>query len=121
LRNTAGPNYTPLEPAGSKNGTTGARTANTKWQSIYPGIAISVTVEGPYQNLRRFIRDIETNRQFVIINSVELERSTENSAPPADGASGAAPRGSLVSLRLEMATYFQRGSTEGVLLESAGH
>jgi Tfp pilus assembly protein PilO len=121
LRNTAGPNYTPLEPTGSKNGTAGARTANTKWQSIYPGIAISVTVEGPYQNLRRFIRDIETNRQFVIINSVELERSTENSAPPADGASGAAPRGSLVSLRLEMATYFQRGSTEGVLLESAGH
>jgi Tfp pilus assembly protein PilO len=121
LRNTAGPNYTPLEPAGSKNGTTGARTANTKWQSIYPGIAISVRVEGPYQNLRRFIRDIETNRQFVIINSVELERSTENSAPAGDGTSGAAPRGSLVSLRLEMATYFQRGSIEGVLLESAGH
>jgi Tfp pilus assembly protein PilO len=121
LRNTSGPTYTPLEPAGSKIGTSGTRTANTKWQSIYPGIAISVTVEGPYQNLRRFIRDIETNKQFVIINSIELERSTENSAPPGDGASGGAPRGSLVSLRLEMATYFQRGSMEGVQLESAGH
>jgi Tfp pilus assembly protein PilO len=110
LRNTSGPTYVPLEPAGTKAGNSGSKSANTKWQSIYPGIAISLTVEGQYQNLRRFVRDIESNRQFVIINSVELERSTEtDNAPVADDASGAT-RGSLVSLRLEMATYFQRGS-----------
>lgn len=120
LRNTSGPTYTPLEPTGSKTGNSGSRTANTKWQSIYPGIAISVTVEGPYQNLRRFIREIETNRQFVIINSVELERSTENSAPSGEGSTGGATRGSLVSLRLEMATYFQRGSMEEVPAQPAG-
>jgi Tfp pilus assembly protein PilO len=113
LRNTSGPTYTPLEAAGSKAGTTGAKAANTKWQSIYPGIAISVTVEGPYQNLRHFIRDLETNKQFVIINSVELERSTEsNNSPLAEGEPTSAPRGSLVSLRLEMATYFQRSSVQ---------
>lgn len=110
LRNTSGPTYTPLDPKGLKPGAGGSKSANTKWQSIYPGLAISVTVEGQYQNLRRFVRDIEANRQFVIINSVELERATEtNSAPPVDGdpaGSGAA----LVSLRLEMATYFQRNS-----------
>ncbi|MFN2491754.1 MAG: GspMb/PilO family protein [Pyrinomonadaceae bacterium] len=114
LRNTSGPTYTPLDPSGSKAGTSGSRSANTKWQSIFPGIAISVTVEGPYQNLRRFVRDLETNKQFVIINSVELERSTEtNSSPAAEGAS-AGPRGSLVSLRLDMATYFQRTTTDAV-------
>jgi Tfp pilus assembly protein PilO len=113
LRNSSGPTYTPLEPAGSKAGSTGSISANTKWQSIYPGIAISVTVEGQYQNLRRFIRDLESNKQFVIINSVELERSTEtNSAPAIEGEQTAGKRGALVSLRLEMSTYFQRGAGE---------
>jgi Tfp pilus assembly protein PilO len=113
VRNSSGPTYTPLEAAGSKAGATGTRSANTKWQSIYPGIAISVTVEGQYQNLRHFIRDLETNKQFVIINSVELERSTEtNSLPSAEGEPVSAPRGALVSLRLEMSTYFQRASVE---------
>jgi hypothetical protein len=122
LRNTSGPTYTTLEPAGSKATATGARSANTKWQSIYPGIAISVTIEGPYANLRRFIQDIETNRQFVIINSVELERATEtNSLPLAEGAPTGAARGALVSLRLEMATYFQRASTEDSATDSAIH
>jgi len=108
LRNTSGPTYTPLEPVGSKV-SAGSRAANTKWQSIYPGIAISVTVEGPYQNLRRFVRDIETSKQFVIINTVELERATESNAASSEtGPTGA----SLVSLRLEMTTYFQRGGAE---------
>ena len=111
LRNTSGPTYTSLEPSDSKGGTAGSRSTNTKWQSIYPGIAISVTVEGAYQNLRHFIRDLETNKQFVIINSVELERSNEtNNLPviPGDATTGARP--ALVSLRLEMTTYFKRTS-----------
>ena len=109
LRNTSGPSYTPLEPVGSK-ASPGSRTANTKWQSIYPGIAISVTVEGPYQNLRRFVHDIETSKQFVIINTVELERATESSGASDTGTAGA----SLVSLRLEMTTYFQRAGAENL-------
>jgi Tfp pilus assembly protein PilO len=113
LRNTSGPTYTPLEATGSKAEANTTRSGNTKWQSIYPGIAISVTVEGQYSNLRRFIQDIEMNRQFVIINSVELERSTEtNSSPPIEGEVAGAARATPVSLRLEMATYFQRGAEE---------
>ena len=108
LRNTSGPTYTPLDPAGQKSASTGAKSASTKWQSIYPGIAISVTVEGQYQNLRRFVRDLEMDKQFIIINSVELESATETNAP-ATSQAGATPntQASLVSLRLEMATYFQ--------------
>lgn len=109
LRNTSGPSYTPLEPVGSK-ASPGSRAANTKWQSIYPGIAISVTVEGPYQNLRRFVRDIEISKQFVVINTVELERATESSGASETGTAGT----SLVSLRLEMTTYFQRGGAENI-------
>jgi Tfp pilus assembly protein PilO len=120
LRNTSGPTYTPLEPAGTKTGANGTRTANAKLQSIYPGIAISVTVEGQYPNLRRFIQDLEMNKQFVIINSVELERATEtNSSPAVEGTpAGGTSATALVSLRLEMATYFQRGSLEETAIDS---
>jgi Tfp pilus assembly protein PilO len=125
LRNTSGPSYTPLDSSGSKASASGNRSANTKWQSIYPGIAISLTVEGPYQNLRRFIRDLETHKQFVIINSVELERATETNSPPPPAAEGApavgARESSLVSLRLDMATYFQRNSTEDAPVEPVAH
>lgn len=109
LRNTSGPTYTTLEPVGSKV-SAGSKAANTKWQSIYPGIAISVTVEGPYQNLRRFVHDIETSKPFVIINTVELERATESNNPATSEVGAAGP--SLISLRLEMTTYFQRGGAE---------
>jgi Tfp pilus assembly protein PilO len=121
LRNTSGPTYTPLDPTGTKTATGGTKSTNTKWQSIYPGIAISVTVEGQYQNLRRFIRDIEISKQFVIINSVELERSTETIiSSPAEGEAAGGVRTAPVSLRLEMTTYFQRGR-EGALPESAAN
>jgi Tfp pilus assembly protein PilO len=122
LRNTSGPTYTPLEATSSKPGAGGMRSANTKWQSVYPGIAISVTVEGQYQNLRRFIQDMETSKPFVIINSVELERSTEaNNSPLVEGAPSTAPRDALVSLRLEMATYFQRDAAANAAVNAVAH
>ncbi|PYS68884.1 MAG: hypothetical protein DMF69_18745, partial [Acidobacteria bacterium] len=110
------------------------KQTTAKWQSIYPGIAVTVTVEGLYPNITHFVRDIETSRQFLIINGIELEgvkqsaatqdqpltttqleptRSVRNpkssttgvTAPQTEIAGG---RGGLVSLRLDMATYFQR-------------
>jgi len=142
LRNTAGPGYSALEVIGTKTqaqpGITAEKQTIAKWQSIYPGIAVTVTVEGPYQNITHFVRDIETSRQFLIINAIELEgvkqsggpqeqpltmpqlgptKSVKNpkssaasvTAPPAEIAGG---RGGLVSLRLDMATYFQRPETK---------
>ena len=119
LRNTSGPTYTALEAAGSKEGAEGTRSANTKWQSVYPGLAISLTVEGQYPSLRRFIQDLEANKQFVIINSVELERATEsNSSPVAEAAPAGGTAAALVSLRLEMTTYFQRDSIQNAVTNS---
>ena len=110
LRNTSGPTYTPLEPSGTK--LAAGKSSNTKWQTAYPGIAVAVTVEGQYQNIRHFIKDIERSKQFVIINEVELQRATQSdgagAATPVSSEAGTGTRGSLVSLQLSMATYFQR-------------
>jgi Tfp pilus assembly protein PilO len=106
LRNTSGPTYTPLDPMGTK--AVGGKSITTKWQSFYPGIAVMVTVEGQYQDVRRFVRDIERSKQFVVINQVELQRANENSAPASADASASSPGGSLISLQMNLATYFQR-------------
>ncbi|MEA2175051.1 MAG: hypothetical protein QOD00_2643 [Blastocatellia bacterium] len=136
LRNTAGPNYVALEALGAEEqqqqGATAAtrqRSGNARWQTIYPGIGVNVTVEGAYQNLRRFLRDIELSKQFIVINAVELESVKDTDAPPViitapdlTGAPGTKPagpatRGTLVSLRLDMAVYFKRGAEpEGISL-----
>lgn len=109
LRNTSGPSYTALDPIGTK--VTAGSSANTKWQSVYPGVGVLVTVEGSYQNLRRFIQDLERTKQFVIINEVELQRA-ENSGIAAATDSESGTRESLVSLQLNMTMYFQRKEAE---------
>lgn len=113
LRNTSGPTYTALEPLGSRSAeqaaAVAANSAATKWQSVYPGIAVNVTVEGQYQNVRHFVRDIESSKEFIIINAVELERATESNAQPSEAGSAKSTSGNgLVSLRLDLAIYFQR-------------
>ena len=90
-------------PPGTKS--TSGKTVATKWQSFYPGIAVMVTVEGQYQNVRHFIRDVERSKQFVVINEVELQRATQNNAPASRlrralrrcSAAGSGTRGSLVT------------------------
>lgn len=76
LTNTSGPTYAPLEmdptrPVSSSE--TETTTGRDRYLSLFPGIYVSMTVEGPYANIRRFIREIETGRDFVLISSVEIE------------------------------------------------
>ena len=97
LKNTSGPTYTPLDPAGTKSNS--GKTVVTKWQSFYPGTAVMVTVEGEYQNVRRFIRDVERSKQFVVINEVELQRATQNNAPASAEEGGAAAQGQVRAAR----------------------
>jgi hypothetical protein len=124
LRNTAGPSYSVLAPLGTKSQQQSAsnnRQGNAKWQSVFPGIGVSVTVEGAYQNLRHFLREIEISRQFLIINAVELESASEsNTLPAGEGATTQAAHRAPVSLRLDMATYFQRGATDTSPSSDAG-
>jgi hypothetical protein len=109
LRNTSGPVYNYLEAKGAgAQQTTSARTVNSRWQSLYPGISVTVTVEGQYANLRQFVRDIESSNQFIIVNAVELERASDAETSAAATATPGAPRNTLVSLRLDLAAYFRR-------------
>jgi Tfp pilus assembly protein PilO len=105
LRNTSGPTYTPLDPTGTS---TVGKTTTTKWQSFYPGVAVMVTVEGQYYDIRHFVRDLERTKQFVIINQVELQRANENNTPASADEAASSPRGSLISLQINMTTYFLR-------------
>ena len=75
LTNTTGPDYEPLEIDLRQEiqQTNQTQTGKDKYRSIFPGEYVTMTVEGSYQNLRRFIREIETSPQFVVISAVELE------------------------------------------------
>lgn len=86
LINTSGPDYAPLETADREAGSqTDQEKGRSKFRSLYPGVYVSTTVEGSYQSLRRFIREIETGREFIIVSAVELAPSDsekENTASP---------------------------------------
>jgi uncharacterized membrane protein len=76
LVNTTGPDYSPLEPVGQADGVqTVEESGRAKFRSLFPGVYVTMTVEGSYQNLRRFIREIETGNDFVVVSAVELEPS----------------------------------------------
>ena len=117
LRNTSGPTYTGLEPlvvrGGQQLAASASNSAAAKWQSLYPGIAVNVTVEGQYQNLRHFVQDVERSKGFIVVNAVELEQATETNSQPTAELGGPKSGNSLVSLRLDLATYFQRLGRSG--------
>ncbi len=74
LVNTSGPDYAPLEISDNRRAQeTEAERGRAKFQSLFPGVYVTMTVEGSYQNLRRFIREIETSNQFVVISAIELQ------------------------------------------------
>jgi hypothetical protein len=73
LVNTSGPDYVPLETIDSNQGSQGEEErGRAKFRSLYPGVYVTTSLEGSYQNLRRFIREVETGREFVIVSAVEL-------------------------------------------------
>ncbi|HJR08987.1 MAG TPA: GspMb/PilO family protein [Pyrinomonadaceae bacterium] len=91
------PGQTNSQQSGTRAG--GAAGNVTKRESVFPAIDISLTIEGPYANLRRFIRDIEQSHRFIVINGIQLEGVSDTSS---------AARAALVSLRLDMSTHFRR-------------
>ena len=78
LVNTTGPDYAPLEIVNQNSGQqSDEEKGREKFRSLYPGVYVTTTLEGSYQNLRRFIREIETSNDFVIVSAIELA-PTEN-------------------------------------------
>ncbi len=127
LVNTNGPAYAPLEPQDIEQvNETEEERGRGRFRSLFPGLYVSMTVEGPYENLRRFISEMETGEGFVVISSVELSPSETGNQPqrtqvvtdPSDPNFGqpvtqptparGRTYGERVALRLEMAAYFRR-------------
>ena len=89
--------------------------------SVYSSLGIDTTVVGDYQDLRRLIAAIERSRQFILINGVAFQGEAEGpgrnnvpvvlpapgSPPVVQGGRPETPGGMLVSLRIEMETYFR--------------
>jgi hypothetical protein len=77
LTNTSGPDYAPLETLDLTPGQQQSEDEHgrSKFRSLFPGVYVTVTAEGSYQNLRRFIREIETGREFIVVSTVELAPS----------------------------------------------
>ncbi|MCA1556183.1 MAG: hypothetical protein LC747_05785 [Acidobacteria bacterium] len=90
------PGQTNLQQSSNARGGAGN---TSKRESVFPAIDISLTIEGQYGNLRRFIRDIEQSRRFMVINGIQLEGVSET---------GNAARSALVSLRLDLSAPFRR-------------
>jgi hypothetical protein len=83
LTNTSGPDYAPLEISdGNRSSENEAERGRAKFESLFPGVYVTTTIEGSYQNLRRFIREIETSEQFVVISAIELEPAENEERKP---------------------------------------
>jgi Tfp pilus assembly protein PilO len=141
LVNTTGPDYAPLQINANQ---VEEDKGKAKFQSIFPGVYVTTTVEGTYQNLRRFIREIETSDQFIVISAVELEPAEKNEeknstlsvsavrpnqpmmnqpgimtmTTPQAVKSRGKTSGEIVALRLEMAAYFRRANYQPMPLDS---
>ncbi len=127
LVNTSGPDYAPLEIAGANDDkhSSDDERGRAKFRSLFPGVYVSMTLEGTYQNLRRFVRELETGRDFVVVSAIEIAPSDTQKpagpvpvgAKPALKTDQAAPgmasqkgkmHGEYVSLHIELAAYFRR-------------
>lgn len=94
LTNTSGPDYQPLETIDQtqNNSQNETERGRERFRSLFPGVYVTTTVEGSYQNVRRFIREIETGNEFIIVSSVELASSeSEQKRKSAEQAQAQAP------------------------------
>ena len=97
LVNSSGPDYIPLDTIDQEGGVQSEEErGRAKYQSLFPGVYVTMTLEGSYENLRRFIRDIETGSDFLVVSAVELEpsdtqRRSSDNANQQQGQSGVVP------------------------------
>jgi hypothetical protein len=72
--------------------------------NVFPSVSFRFTVFGPYSNVRTFINEVEREKQFVVISSVNLaNQEVKTSSRRSRGGEGA----SGIMLTIEMSAYFQ--------------
>ena len=105
LVNTSGPDYAPLDVADqTQSGQVDDQRGRGKFRSLFPGVYVTMTVEGSYQNLRRFLSEIEAGNEFVVVSTVEIEptdtEKKEDAPQPATARAntGGQPAGNVPGL-----------------------
>ncbi len=100
LVNSAGPDYSPLEILDKgKQHEEGEKSGKSKFRSFFPGVYVTMTVEGPYANIRQFIQDIEVGSEFIVVSAVEIEPSDAEEKPQQNPAApGGVPGGDLTTM-----------------------
>ena len=72
--------------------------------NAFPSVNFRFTVFGQYSNLRTFINELEREKQFILINSVNLtNQEAKTASRRGKGTEGAGG----IMLTIEMAAYFQ--------------
>lgn len=72
--------------------------------NAFPSVSFRFTVFGQYSNVRTFINELEREKQFVVINSINL---TNQEARTASRRSRGGEGSSGIMLSIEMSAYFQ--------------
>ena len=76
--------------------------------NVFPHMNMHFTVFGQYANVRSFINELEHNKQFLVIKSVNIASQEEKTGEDGGGRRGG--RGGSISgltLTVEAAAYFQ--------------
>jgi Tfp pilus assembly protein PilO len=79
-----------------------ARRSKIDFLRVFPNLEMHFTVAGDYKNLRQFISDLEANKQFKTINSVNLQAVKDSEGPR--GRRTVVLSG--IALTIDMTAYF---------------
>ncbi len=75
--------------------------------NVFPHMTMHFTVSGQYANVRAFINELEHNKQFLVIKSINLSSQEEKAGEGGGGRRGGRGGISGLTLTVEAVAYFQ--------------
>jgi hypothetical protein len=98
-------------PAGKK------RRSKSDKIDVFPGMQIGFSVSGPYENFRKFLYDLETNKLFMIVERIDLRMNEGQQIVRSQQSFGRQPRNvnvpgrdaaSGLQIQISLKTYFRK-------------
>jgi hypothetical protein len=78
---------------------------------VFPRVQFHFVVRGEYADLRKFLRDLEGSKQYVVVDSVNLSNSEQKQGRSSKAAVQVMPSSGL-SLTVSMNAYFRPFSSQ---------
>lgn len=100
----------PLEKAAENADQDNSKRKKTEdLYNVFPHMNVHFTVFGQYGNIRTFINELEHNKQFLVIKSVDISIQEDKSGEGGGGGrrGGHGGNGSGLTLAVDAAAYFQ--------------